>query len=110
MKEYTVVWLEMAKENYRDIVQNLKSTMTAEAARKIFIKLVEDINQLAKFPNSNPLVRYEEYREQGVRMMISGKYLCFYIVEDSTVEVHHIVYEKRDYCKLFTFRPGDKRS
>ena len=44
MKDYTVLWLETAKENYREIVQSLKLTMSAEAARKIFTQLVQDIN------------------------------------------------------------------
>ena len=109
MKDYTVLWLETAKENYRDIVQSMKSTMSAEAARKFFTQLVQDINQLAQCPNSNPLVRHEEFRDQGVRMLISGEYLCFYIVEESVVEIHHIVHRKRDYGKLFTFHPGGKR-
>ena len=109
MKDYTVVWLETAKENYIDIVQSMKLTMSADAARKIFTQLVQDINQLAQFPNSNPLVRHEEFRDQGVRMLISGEYLCFYIVEESVVEIHHIVHRKRDYCKLFIFHPGGKR-
>lgn len=109
MKDYTVVWLETAKENYIDIVQSMKLTMSADAARKIFTQLVQDINQLAQFPNSNPLVRHEEFRDQGVRMLISGEFLCFYIVEESVVEIHHIVHRKRDYCKLFTFHPGGKR-
>jgi plasmid stabilization system protein ParE len=108
MKDYTVLWLETAKENYREIVQSLKLKMSAEAARKIFTQLVQDINRLAQFPNSNPLVRHEEFRDQGVRMLISGEYLCFYIVEESVVEIHHIVHRKRDYCKLFTFHPGGK--
>lgn len=108
MKDYTVLWLETAKENYRDIVQILKLTMSAEAAREIFTQLIQDINRLAQFPNSNPLVRHEEFRDQGVRMLISGEYLCFYIVEESVVEIHHIVHRKRDYCKLFTFHPGGK--
>jgi plasmid stabilization system protein ParE len=77
MKDYTVSWLETAKENYREIVQSLKLTMSAEAARKIFTQLVQDINRLAQFPNSNPLVRHEEFRDQGVRMLIPGEYLRF---------------------------------
>lgn len=108
MKDYTVLWLETAKENYRDIVQSLKLTMSAEAAREIFTRLVQDIDRLAQFPNSNLLVRHEEFRDQCVRMLISGEYLCFYIVEESVVEIHHIVHRKRDYCKLFTFHPGGK--
>ena len=77
MKDYTVLWLETAKENYRDIAQSLKLTMSAEAARKIFTRLVQDIDRLAQFPNSNPLVRHEEFRDQGVRMLIPGEYLRF---------------------------------
>jgi plasmid stabilization system protein ParE len=103
MKKYTVIWLKPAKENFRDIVRYLKSVMEAEAARKIFTKLVNDINQLEEFPQANPFVRYEEYKEQGVRMLISGSYLCFYMVEGNIVEIYHIVHKSRDYCKLFVF-------
>lgn len=81
MKDYTVLWLETAKENYRDIVQILKLTMSAEAAREIFTRLVQDINRLAQFPNSNPLVRHEEFRDQGVRMLIPGEYLRFVTID-----------------------------
>ena len=108
MKEYTVIWLETAKENYRDIVRYLKSVMEAEAARNIFTKLVNDINQLEEFPLAKPFVPYEEYKELGVRMLISGSYLCFFIVEETTVEIYHIVRKSRDYCKLFVFHAGGK--
>ena len=77
MKDYMVLWLETAKENYRDIVQSLKLTMSAEAAREIFTQLVQDVDRLAQFPNSNLLVRHEEFRDQGVRMLIPGEYLRF---------------------------------
>jgi plasmid stabilization system protein ParE len=110
MKEYTVIWLEPAKENYKDIVRYLKSAIEAEAARKIFTKLVNDINQLGEFPLAKSLVPYEEYREQGVRMLISGSYLCFYIASGTTVEIYHIVHKSRDYCKLFVFHAGGKKA
>lgn len=110
MKKYTVLWLETAKENFIDIVQYLKSVMTSEAARKVYNNLINDINQLEEFPYAHPFVQYEEYRKQGVRILITGKYSCFYRIEGTSVEIHHIVHQSQDYNKLFFFKSGGSKT
>jgi plasmid stabilization system protein ParE len=71
------------------------------SARKITNKIFDAIARLTIFPAACPLVRDEKLKSDGYRMLVCGKYLCFYRLVEHTIVVYHIAHGATDYPKLF---------
>ncbi len=97
--QYQVRVLRPAERDYFQILDYLmeKSPKAAEKFEEKFIKTLERLKRspfFGKIPND------EELRVEGYRMAIVGKYLVFYIVQDTVVEVRRIIHGARDYLKI----------
>jgi plasmid stabilization system protein ParE len=88
-----------AQRDYFQILDYLieKSPKAAEKFEEKFDKILE---RLENSPFFGKIPNYEELRTEGYRMAILDKYLVFYIVKGSTVEVHRIIHGARDYLKI----------
>lgn len=88
-----------AQIDYYQIIDYLieRSPRAAENFEEKLDKLLE---RLENSPFFGKLPPYEELCAEGYRMAILGKYLVFYIVQGSTVEVHRIIHGARDYLKI----------
>lgn len=88
-----------AQIDYSQILDYLieRSPQAAEKFEEKFDKLLERLENSPFFGKFPP---YEELRAEGFRMAILGKYLVFYIVQGTVVEVHRIIHGARDYLKI----------
>lgn len=96
---YEVRVLQPAERDYFQIIDYLieKSPKAAEKFAEKFIKTLERLKRspfFGKIPND------KELRVKGYRMAILGKYLVFYLVRDTIVEVRRIIHGARDYLTI----------
>ncbi len=96
---YLVRVLRPAQIDYSQILDYLieKSPRAADKFEEKFDKLLERLENSPFFGKFPP---YEELRAVGYRMAILDKYLVFYIVQGTIVEVHRIIHGARDYLKV----------
>ncbi len=95
--EVRVLW--PAERDYFQILDYLieKSPKAAEKFEQKFVKMLE---RLKRSPFFGKIPNYEELCAEGYRMAILDKYLVFYIVQGSVVEVHRIIHGARDYLNI----------
>ena len=94
---YKLRYLPLAKKDLEAIADYISDTLKAPQAALDFLDAVEaGINRLREYPFScrvyEPLMPVDpEYR-----VLIVNNYLVFYIVNDDYVEIHRVIYGRRD--------------
>jgi plasmid stabilization system protein ParE len=91
--------LQPAERDYFQILDYLVEK-SPQAAKKFEEKFIKTLERLRYSPFFGKIPNDEELRVDGYRMAILGKYLIFYIVQGTTVEVHRIIHGARDYLRL----------
>ena len=78
-------------------------TFTLEAPRaalNLLDELEKAINNLKILPLAHRLYRPIKPIQTEYRVLTVKNYLVFYVVLDETIEIHRIIYKKRDLSKL----------
>lgn len=101
MHEYKVELLPAAWTELEEIADLHLKLVGPNSAQKITDKILSSLKNLERNPYMGSVPRYSFLEEQGFRVLVSGKYLCFYKVGTDVVEIYHIVDGRRDYPKLF---------
>lgn len=101
MPKYKVEILPPAWVELNYIAEYHLHAVGVESARNITDKILSSLERLGKFPLSCPYAPDEDLKLQEYRMLVCGKYVCFYRLIGSTVYVYHIVHGSREYSKLF---------
>ena len=79
------------------IIYTLEAPM---AALNLLDKLEESINKLKVFPLAHRLYRPIKPIQTEYRVLTVKNYLVFYIVLEETIEIHRIIYKKRNLSQL----------
>jgi len=83
------------------IVEYITFTLEApRAALNLLDELEESINNLKAFPLSHRLYRPIKPISTEYRILTVKNYLVFYVVLDDTIEIHRIIYKKRNLSQL----------
>jgi plasmid stabilization system protein ParE len=94
---YEICYLRLAQKDLNDIIGYIAGELKAPQAASDFIDAVEaGIERLREYPYScrvyQPLLPVDlEYRVLTVK-----NYLIFYVVLDDIVEIHRVVFGRRD--------------
>jgi addiction module RelE/StbE family toxin len=97
MSEYEVVLLPIADDDLFDIVTYISKTLHApKAAESFMAELDKLVEQLRSFPYSHELYQDVGNLQYEVRRAVVKNYIVFYVVADKTVEIHRILYGRRD--------------
>ena len=72
-----------------------------ETAIKVSDHILDGIERLGDFQDSGSRIPDDWLREQGYRMVISGKHVSIYRVIKSSVYIYHIADTRTEYTKLF---------
>ena len=78
-------------------------TFTLEAPRaalNLLDELEKAINNLKILPLAHRLYRSIKPIQTEYRVLTVKNYLVFYVVLEETIEIHRIIYKKRDLSKL----------
>jgi plasmid stabilization system protein ParE len=96
MKEYSIRIFSEAEKDLDDIV-NYLAGFSEHTAIKYYDLLVEKINTLTTMPERCPLVKDTQLRLRGYRWLQVNNYIVFFIVNESIVEIHRILFARRQY-------------
>ena len=99
MNKYKVEVLPLAWNDLREIGEYIAQNDPA-AANLVVEKLIASLRRLETFPLSAPLAPDTELSKEGYRVLVCGKHLCFYRVEDKTVFVCHVAHSAMSYPTL----------
>ena len=99
MEAYKVRIFPAAQRDLQEIVEYL-NTLSEEAALRYYDLLVSEIASLSAMPQRCPHPRDLSLAAKGYRYMQVKNYLVFYIVVGDTVQIHRILYARRDYSRL----------
>ena len=108
MKPYRVTLLPGAKEDLRDIGNNITRRSSAVRATEVVARLRQQVESLEQLPNRGPRVReLAESAFSDARQLIEGPYRIIYEVDADEVVVHVIADGRRDMKTLLRERlPG----
>lgn len=95
MAIYKIKIYPTAQQDFRDII-----TLSPDTALRYYDLLTEKIASLAQSPERCPHPRDLALTAKGYRYLIVQNYLVFYIVNDDTVQIHRILYNRRNYSAL----------
>jgi len=94
-------YLPSFQQELNAIVEYIIFTLEApRAASNLLDELEKSINNLKKFPLAHRLYRPIKPIATEYRMFTVKNYLVFYVVLNQTIEVHRIIYKKRDLSRL----------
>ena len=83
------------------IVEYITYTLEApRAASNLLDELEKSINELKAFPLARRLYRPIKPIETEYRILTVKNYLVFYVVLEDIIEIHRIIYKKRNLSQL----------
>ena len=98
---YNVELLASAWEELDRIADTHLNLVGAKSAQNVTDKILNTIELLSDNPYLGIEPKYTKIADQGFRMLICNKYLCFYKVGADTIKVYHIVDGRKEYPNLF---------
>lgn len=101
MHKYKIEFLDSAWKDLDEIADIHLNLVGVDSARRITDKILDTIELLESNPYLGTVPRYQNIAEQGYRVLICEKYLCFYKVGADVIEIYHIADGRRDYPALF---------
>ncbi|MCL2513535.1 MAG: type II toxin-antitoxin system RelE/ParE family toxin [Oscillospiraceae bacterium] len=103
MKEYNIIIETLARQDILDIRRYIAETFKEpDIAKRIYEKINAAIRALDQFPGRNAVVPDEPYNSLGIRKLLVGNYIAFYIVNEQQKEVRvtRVLYNRRNWQKL----------
>ncbi|HUW63727.1 MAG TPA: type II toxin-antitoxin system RelE/ParE family toxin [Spirochaetia bacterium] len=103
MKTFRVLMTQSAAQDLKDISSYIAYDLKEPLVAKRFVKEIKtSVMSLAELPLRHNLVSDENLATQGLRKIMVGNYIIFYIVSemDETVSVVRILYGRRDWIHL----------
>ena len=83
------------------IIEYISVTLESpRAALNLLDELEEEINNIKKYPNARRLYRPIRPISTEYRILTVKNYLVFYVVIDNIIEIHRIIYKKRELSQL----------
>lgn len=99
MAAYKIKIYPTAQQDFLDIIDYL-NTLSPDTALRYYDLLTDKIASLAQMPERCPHPHDLALTAKGYRYLIVQNYLVFYIVKEDTVQIHCILYNRRDYSAL----------
>ncbi len=98
-RSYKVRIYPTAERDLAEII-NYLNTLFKQAALKYYDMLTEEIVGLSTMPEQYPHPRDLALTAKGYRCLVVKDYLVFYMVVGDTVQIHRILYGRRDYRSI----------
>ena len=94
-------YLPSFQQELEAIVDYISFTLEAPgAALNLLDELEASINKLKTYPNAHRLYRPIKPIKTQYRILTVKNYLVFYVVLEEQIEIHRIVYKKRNLSQL----------
>lgn len=98
---YRLKYLPLALNDLREITDYIANTLKApKAAMNLLDTLDDSISRIEQFPYSCRLYQPIKGLEAEYRLLPVKNYAVFYVIKEQVVEIHRIVYAKRDLTRF----------
>jgi len=98
---HEIKYLPSFQKDLNAIVDYIIFTLEAPmAASNMLDEIEKAVDNLKKFPLAHRIYHPIKPISAEYRVLTVKNYLVFYVVLESTVEIHRIIYRKRDLSKL----------
>lgn|SRR5690606_15793816 len=105
---YKVVYLPIALKDLREITDYITVNLNApDAALDFIIAIEESVSILELFPYSRRVYQPIKQLEHEYRLLPVKNYAIFYTVNEQTVEIHRVIYGKRNLSELIAHNPSE---
>ena len=97
--KYSLNYTQLARSDMLEILTYISEEFDApQSAERILDKIESDLARLRENPYIAPISRDEYLATQGFRVLVTGKYLSLYKVNDDeqNVMVYRVVHGKRN--------------
>lgn len=98
---YNIELLASAWEELDRIADIHLNLVGVKSVQEITDKILDTIQLLVDNPYLGVEPKYTKIADQGFRMLICEKYLCFYKIGSDTIKVYHIADGRTDCPNLF---------
>ena len=96
-----IKYLSSFQQELDAIVDYISLTLEApRAALSLVDELDKSINNLKIFPNAHRLYRPIKPIKTQYRILTVKNYLVFYVVLEKHIEIHRVIYKKRNLSQL----------
>jgi len=94
---YKIHYLPLALDDLKDIVRYIAHTLESpQAAENFLSKLDREVLKIADNPFRCRLYTSSEILKYDYRVLHIDNYSLFYVVEFKKIEIHRIIYSRRD--------------
>ena len=101
MADFQVSYLPLALADLEEIFQYIVHQLKApKAAQKLLEKINAAVDQLVESPYSHPVFQSSRALKKEYRKVTVKNFYVFYVVEKNIVEIHRVIYSKRDLGTL----------
>ena len=102
MAMYKLRYLPLAEKDLESIADYIANHLKAPKAALDFINAVENgVKQLLEHPYSCRVYQPERPIDMEYRLLVVNNFLIFYVVLENFVEIHRIVYGRRNIADIF---------
>ena len=98
-KKYKVLVYPSAQKDLNEI-KNYFSNILKTSSNSVFKKFLEQVQILKEHPLVYPVHQDSLLKLIGYRVVPIDKYLMFYVVKGDSVQIHRVLYAKRNYVQL----------
>ena len=85
-----IEWLYEAQREFAELLSYYRHQVGLEAARKFSAKILDGVENLARFPEMGVLKQDTLMGKYGFRALFIGKYACIYRINEDSVCIYHI--------------------
>lgn len=103
MASYRIITSNEANQDLRDIYRYIARVLKEPSiADNLLDKIETGILSLAELPLRHNVVKDERLGQKGIRKLLIGNYLIFYVVDEDnqTVQIVRILYARRDWVNI----------
>jgi addiction module RelE/StbE family toxin len=98
---YKIHYLPIALDDLKDIVRYIVHTLESpQAAKNLISKIDKEVLKTAENPFRCPLYTTSEKLKYDYRVLHINNYSLFYAVENEKIEIHRIIYSRRDMVRI----------
>ena len=97
--KYQIRLLKIAEEDITEIISFIAND-NLDAAKNLADKIEKDLKLLSENPYLGRVPREEEIKYLGYRFLIVQTYIVFYTIQDTSILVHRILHQARNYKSL----------
>ena len=98
---YKIHYLPLALDDLKNIVKYIAYELEAPMAAENFVKKIDkEVIKIAENPFRCHLYAPLEKLKYEYRILNIGNYSLFYIIEMEKIEIHRVLYSKRDVFRL----------